>query len=103
MLLKPSPRRPSVSTSETKDELTAVASSTAWLVTVTPPTVTVSVPTVPDAELPSPNIILNLSPASVSNVEDAEGLNAVWPDLSFDGSDVEKTHKSDDPVSWRVY
>lgn len=52
MLLKLNPRRPS-EPSETNVEETLVASSMAWFFTVVEPTVTVSVPTVPEAPLPS--------------------------------------------------
>jgi hypothetical protein len=48
------PSRPSVFVSRTNEALTEVANSTACFVTVTPPTFTVSVPTIPLAPLPSP-------------------------------------------------
>lgn len=51
MLLKARPTNPSEA-SETKVEDTFLASSTAWVLTVVPPMVTVSVPTEPDAPEP---------------------------------------------------
>lgn len=62
---------------------------------VRPPIVTLSVPTVPDAELESPYEICQLSPEEVWNVEDLEGSKMVWPDPSWeiidDGSSVDQT------------
>lgn len=52
MLLKARPTRPS-EVSEVKEEETVLASSTAWPLTTVEPMVTVSVPTLPDAPLPS--------------------------------------------------
>jgi hypothetical protein len=59
MLLKDKPNRPS-DLSEANSEETIVAISTAWPVTEVPPTFTTSVPTVPEAPLPSPYVILHL-------------------------------------------
>lgn len=53
-LEKARPTRPLDWVSETNDWETAVASSTAWLVTVAPPMLTVSVPTFPAVPDPSP-------------------------------------------------
>jgi hypothetical protein len=52
MLLKARPTSPSL-VSEMKVDETWLASSIAWPWTVVPPIVTVSVPTTPDAPLPS--------------------------------------------------
>ena len=63
MLLNERPTSPS-EPSETKDDETWVASSTAWFLTVVLPIVTVSVPTVPDAPLPSAYWIFQVYPLS---------------------------------------
>lgn len=48
------PNNPDDAASWLKLPATIVAASTAWLGTLTPPTVTTSVYTIPDAPLPSP-------------------------------------------------
>jgi len=53
MLLKASPRRPSP-TPEANSVERFLASSMVWSLMVRPPMVTLSVPTVPEAEEPSP-------------------------------------------------
>jgi len=53
-LPKPSPRRPSVFASETKEDATDVAASTAMEVAVTEPRTTLSAYTLPEAPEPSP-------------------------------------------------
>lgn len=49
ILLKPRPRRPSELASSTKLSVISKASSMAWLLTVAPPILTISVPTMPAA------------------------------------------------------
>ncbi len=64
MLLNARPSRPSAVSDWNSDEI-VLASSTAWPVTVVPPTVTVSVPTTPLADEPSPYDMDHVAPDSV--------------------------------------
>jgi hypothetical protein len=63
MLLKAIPMSPS-DVSVTKEDETLLASSTAWVLTVVPPMVTVSVPTTPLAPDPSAYSMLQVYPES---------------------------------------
>lgn len=70
MLSKPSPSRPSMSASEVNCEDTFVASSTVWLGTARPPTLTVSRITTPLDELSSAYWIDQVAPVTLCAVED---------------------------------
>lgn len=52
---------------------------------------TVSVPTSPDAELPSPYEIFQVSPVASFQVEDLDGSKTLWFFWSLATSSVEKT------------
>jgi hypothetical protein len=73
------------------------ASSIAWFAIVSPPSDTLSVPTVPEAEEPSPYEIFQVEPLDVLKVEDLLESKMVCPLLwlwvAF-GSSVDQTCKS---------
>lgn len=99
MVLKARPRRPSELPSRVKDEDTCVATSTAWFSTETPPTVTVSVYTMPDEPLPSPYRMLHLAPSISFAVELDSMLYTVWFVTAVLGVWLLKTQRSEEPVS----
>jgi len=71
------PRSPSPVSCWNSDERT-LASSTAWFLMRSPPTVTLSVPTSPEALLPSPYEMFQVEPELVLNVLEFLGLKMVW-------------------------
>ena len=99
MLLNARPSKPSLSVSEVNSLDTFLAASTAWALTVRPPTVTTSVYTSPLEELPSPYEIFQVALDSFVAVVLLVGLYSDWPLTSLLGVSEEKTHRSDDPVS----
>jgi len=57
-----------------------------------PPTLTLSVPTVPEAEEPSPYVICHVEPGEFWKVLDLEGSKTVWPVVGVElGSSVDQT------------
>ena len=72
------PRRPLDPVSETNSVETWSASSIAWCLTVRPPMVRLSVPTVPEAEEWSQNVMSNVEPAILWKLEDFVGSKTVW-------------------------
>ena len=69
-----SPTMPFEEVSSTNEPETDVGSSTAWEVTVAPPMLTVSVPTIPAEDEPSPYVMLYDCPSNNLKVEDLSGL-----------------------------
>lgn len=64
---------PSLAVSAIKFDVTAVAISMAWLVTVAAPMSTLSYPTIPFAPLPSPYVMLKVSPGADLKLLDLVG------------------------------
>jgi hypothetical protein len=62
-----------------KEEDIWFASSIAWFLTTSPPMEILSVPTVPEAEEPSPYEIFQVEPLMALNVEDLVESNIVCP------------------------
>lgn len=91
MLLNERPRSPS-EVSWTNWVETLVASSTAWPLTAVLPTVTVSVPTVPEAPDPSAYVIFQEAPVNFLKVLLEVGLKTLCPDWDDVDNEVEKTH-----------
>lgn len=59
---------------ESNEELAFCAASTAWILNAEPPTVTVSVNTLPFAPLPSPYLIDHVSPDNRVAEVDEDGV-----------------------------
>jgi hypothetical protein len=99
MVSKAKPRSPEEAVSFENEVDTLVADSTAWLVTVTPPTVTVSMYTFPDELLLSPYVMAHVDPVSLFAVLLLPISYCFCPFFCTVGVSLLKTHKSEDPVS----
>ena len=95
MLPKDKPRRPSPGPCWNW-VLRVFANSMAWFSTLKPPTVTVSVPTSPEAVEPSPYWICQVEPEEAFQVELLDESKIVWPLVlwTLAGSSVLHTHRS---------